>query len=64
MPVPRNRPLTFHSCRAYTGVMTRTRTLEAGQPDILDLWLDAPTDQDWGDWLELTFDPDCDPLPY
>jgi hypothetical protein len=48
----------------YGEAMTiQTRTLPAGAPDILDVWA-STTDQDWGDWLEEIFDPDCDPLPY
>lgn len=31
--------------------------------DMLDVWLseDAELDIAWGEWRELTFDPDCDP---
>jgi hypothetical protein len=33
--------------------------LTPGSPDLLDLWLEQQDlDQSWGDWLELTFDPD------
>jgi hypothetical protein len=33
--------------------------IPVGTPDLLDEWYaDQPTDQDWADWLEETFDPD------
>jgi hypothetical protein len=36
------------------------RVIPTGTPDLLDEWYDdEPTDQDWGDWFELTFDPDA-----
>lgn len=36
-----------------------TTVLPTGTPDLLDIWYaDQPTDAEWGDWLELTYDPD------
>ena len=43
--------------------MIKVTVLEAGQPDILDAWLEeqaleAEIDQAWGDWFEAMYDPD------
>jgi len=33
-------------------------TIPLGTPDLLDIWFDETTDQDWADHLESIFDPD------
>jgi hypothetical protein len=36
--------------------------LPYGTPDLLDEWIaEREMDEAWGEWRELTFDPDCDP---
>jgi len=40
-----------------------TTVIPTGTPDQLDVWLvsDADLEEAWGEWTELTYDPDCDP---
>jgi len=39
--------------------MIKVTTLTTGAPDQLDEWLlSQEVDAAWGEWLELTFDPD------
>lgn len=38
-----------------------TTIVPTGTPDLLDIWFEetlAEEEQAWGDWLELTYDPD------
>lgn len=36
-----------------------TTIVPAGTPDLLDEWhVTHVSDDDWGDWLEKTYDPD------
>ena len=42
--------------------MITVTTLTTGAPDLLDLWLeDEQFAQDWADYFEEMYDPDCDP---
>jgi hypothetical protein len=41
--------------------LSNVTVLPYGTPDLLDEWLERPTDEEMAEWRELTFDPDCDP---
>ncbi len=40
----------------------RVRDLPTDTMDLADLWEATPTDQDWHDYIEATYDPDF-PFP-
>lgn len=54
--------MTFTPAPTYHGPMITVTTLTTGAPDLLDLWLeDEQFAQDWADYFEEMYDPDCDP---
>lgn len=38
--------------------ISHVRVLPYGTPDLLDEWFDSELDEAYGEWAELTYDPD------